>query len=214
MLDETPAARYEAAWKDFVNRTSEVHGELYNLASRDIATDLHGVLASLHGVPYSQAQKMFLKDPSGRSAKNIGSITGLFFEQLAAALICGYLKPRVAGIRIESNTCSIAVLAAIARDPDLSIHHGTRCVIFEMKVAPKKPDFAYARSLKERYERENARYFLVGGYASLSGSELGRLADERWACLMSSSTRNTAASRQLPTLDDLLSGAATFLQGA
>lgn len=203
------AERYREVWHDFVDEMLRTCEELRTAAQREGA-DLHALLTACQAVPYDEAHRL-MEDGADKTSNNIGSITGLFFEQIAAALVTGYLSSRVPDVRVERNTCSDSSLVGIARDPDIFLSLGGRRVVFEIKVAPKKRDLAWVRSLRQGYEDHEARYYLIGGYASLTRGDLQVLVSERWACFTASSGRNRVELEKLPRLDDLVRQAASFL---
>jgi len=204
--------RYRTAWRTFVDETVHIRTDL-RTAARDESTDLHALLTACEAIPYEEAHR-FVQEGAEKSSNNIGPITGLFFESFAAALITGYLSSRVPDMRVQRNTCSDPSLRRIARDPDILVYCGARSVIFEIKASPKKRDIEAVRSYHQNYSTAAVPYYLIGGHVSLKPDQFQALAAERWACFANSSKRNRGRLEYLPSLDDIVRDAASFLGGS
>jgi len=210
------SSRYVLAWRTFIDEMRCIQ-DIFHAASGlslEGASDLHDLVAQVQRVPYQQAHNLFASRLADCSSNNIGSVTGLFFEQNAAALIIGYMRRHVADVRVECNTCSDQQVSAVARDPDVFLTLETRRVVFEVKASPKKRDLERARQLRQQYESQNVRFYLVGGKVSLAPCALQPLTNERWACFTRASKRNTLPLKTLPRLDELLVNASAFLTRA
>lgn len=210
--------RYTEIWKKFTQEVSQLSGELINNDYSESGS-LHELLESLHPIPYCIAPEFFdglTKDQEEKKRQNIGSVTGLFFELIAASIIKGYIIKRLPNAKIELNKCSNLEAQVISRDPDIFVIYKGRYVVFELKTSPKQGDLVRTREHCARYsELGHTKYFLVGGHVSANANELERLLEDKWACFMSGSPRNKKNKLgQFPRLDDLLADAVAFLSAA
>ncbi|MBC7570041.1 MAG: hypothetical protein H7319_09945 [Spirosoma sp.] len=211
--------RYQGIWKTFAKQIQDLSHELIE-AGGSTDSSPHKLLSDLQSVTYEEAKFLFdelLKkeneeDEPVEKKTNIGSITGLFFEIIAASIVKGYMEQHVPGISIELNRCSNADIGA--SNPDIFIHYKGRHIIFETKASPKKKDLEGVIFSHHKYNsrsQNDTMYFLIGGYVSARKELLQQM--EGWACFTNGSKRNSEFVKTF-RLDPLLKEAVTFLQSA
>ncbi|MGE0086477.1 MAG: hypothetical protein AB7S75_18880 [Desulfococcaceae bacterium] len=204
--------RYEKIWKSFADELCSFYTEIGKYNS-DGNNSLHEIIKSLHWVPYEAAHEI-VKIPSVESSSgNIGSITGMFFEQVVCSIIVPYIEHSVPAVKIERNCCSDSKVREISRDPDLFIQNGERSAVFEIKVVLTKPGIEKAKKLRENYRQKGVPYFLIGGKISAQRSEFEYLANKenRWASFTYSKNEN--GLQNLPKIDEILKIAVDYLNG-
>ena len=194
-------AKYESLWDDFVSANLEFEKILAEHILQ--GESFHAICARLYGIPYYKAKGLFEDSPSD-SKRNIGSVTGLFFEHFISFVIASIAKKKFPDIQPESNKCTDAITREISRDPDLFLKRGENRVVVEFKVSPKKPDIDYVVQLKSRYEERNIYYCVVGGHISLDKTELDVLTRNDWMTFFDSSKRNNDVLRKFKTIDQIM----------
>jgi len=143
--------RYKNVWESFVSGLLLLYTDVGKDVSDGTLKSLHEVIELLHWVPYKTAHGIVDVPDVNGSSRNIGSITGLFFEQVVCAVIVPHIRRCVPNVSIERNRCSDSKVRGVSRDPDLFIQNGGRSVIFEIKVVLTKPGIERAENLKSRY---------------------------------------------------------------
>ena len=208
------ADRYRKTWSTFAQDISQLSKELIDTGNPEGST-FHNLLKSLQPAPYEEAPAFFagLVPNHKERRSNIGSVTGLFFELVAASIIKGYINKHVPEAEIELNRCSEPRREGIPRDPDVFIRHKGHHLVFELKTSPKKVDLDRAVWCHSQYEAHKTKYFLIGGHVSSSSKYLLYLSNEKWACFTSCSEGNESVLESLPRLDNILSDAVSFLLG-
>ena len=122
------ADRYRKTWTTFAQGISQLSKELIDTGNPEGST-FHNLLKSLQPIPYEEAPAFFaglIPDQIEERRSNIGSVTGLFFELIAASIIKGYINKHVPEAEIELNRCSEPRIDRIPRDPDIFIRHNGR----------------------------------------------------------------------------------------
>ncbi len=192
---------YGAIWDTFVGDLTTFHQRLGRAVPTTPPRRLHAILRDLHWIPYVKAKRLFDQPVVDHSARNIGAVTGLFFEQAVAALVVPYLRHRLPGAHFERNSCSVPAVRDIARDPDLFVANGDGYAVIEMKVSPKKRDLAHVEQLRARHNAAGIGYYLVGGEISAAPETFERYSNQQWACFVSAPKRKERLLERLPTLD-------------
>ena len=195
---------YVAAWTQFGNDLQSIFDEIGDRVASGSVENLHGILRSIYSVPYEKVRKTLEIPLVNETSENIGSITGLFFEQSVMALVVPFIRRAIPNARFKRNKCSSRRVRALSRDPDLYVKSQEGEAVIEVKVAPKKGDLEHLLQMRERHEAIGVGYYLVGGYVSASATMLGCFRQNTWACFMESSKRNESFLKSLPTLDSVI----------
>jgi hypothetical protein len=201
---------YEGAWRQFVAELDGLAAQVRE-TSQSSRLSLHEILTELLWVPYREAHKLADIPRVHKSARNIGAVTGLFFEYAACAVIIPAIEAAVPGCRFERNSCSDANVRKIARDPDLFASQNGRHAVFEFKVSPKRREFAATRRMHELYATAGVEYFLVGGAGYVAAPLLEAIGSDGWACVLAASAENEVLRLKLPTLDTVVSNTIAHL---
>jgi len=75
---------------EFVDQLKVFYEEL-RITARDDVSDLHDLFSACEWMPYDQAKRL-LANESGNPGKHVGSVTGLFFEQMVSTLVIAYIR--------------------------------------------------------------------------------------------------------------------------
>lgn len=212
MFDKTDdmIARYKSIWKDFVSANRDFDNNLVNVIIK--GESFHNICQLIYGVPYYISKDLF--DPSlSDSNKNIGSVTGLFFEHLISYVISKIAKNKFTDIIVESNKCSDFITRKISRDPDLFLKINDYRVVIEFKVSPKKRDIKYILDLKSKYYEQNIGYYFIGGHISLNATELEKLTRNDWMTFFDSSKSNSELLSKFNTVDQIMNKIWDILSG-
>ena len=208
----TPSKKYTQIWKRFA---SELRGVYENLAEIPETTTLHEQMKEMYGVPYEEIRPALKKPEVDDTSENIGSITGLFFEQVATALIVPKIRQHVPGARIARNTCPEKSLHSVTRDPDLYVTNNKKRLIVEFKASPKKGEFENVLWAHEKLSTQGVGYYFLGGYATAKPELFRKLnTDSKWACILEASDRNSEVIKELPALDEIVKEMIEFLKGS
>lgn len=203
---------HREVWSRFASDLSDVYSTLGESISQSKDRDLHETLKEIYGHPYREIRQALKVPTVTATSDNIGSITGLFFEQAATAIVVPALRRRISNLHVERNKCSKDSVRALARDPDLYLSHSGRDAVVEFKVAPKKANLDSVLAAKQRYEAAGVGYFFVGGHVSATSEGLRRFKDKTpWACFMTCSPANEQVLAEISILDDLCEFLSTWL---
>lgn len=207
------AERYINAWKGFAR---ELDGVFVDMGSQVEVNkiDLHDTLRKIYGVPYEEIRSALLYPKVNWTSENIGSVTGIFFEQAVSSLAVPFIKSKYPNAQIGRNACDSANVRSIARDPDLYVKVSDIEVVIEMKVSPKKRDLEYVKEIKEKFNQAGIGYFFVGGYVAANRELLNSFKSESWACFLEASRRNEDILSILPAFDTVMKNAVYYLGNA
>lgn len=213
-MSTTLRSEFEEIWDDFVRQLNDFHERAAVRARRDSDLTLHEVFRKNRIVPKRKLQHL-LRSHEGEKV-NVGSATGLFFEQMAASLIEPALREEVAGITTERNAATHhPTLRKVSEQPDLLVTDadGERAVVFEFKAAPKQSDLSSVRSQRQQYMDSDVpvQFYLVGGHVSRNKEALADYLEGGWATFLNASDANKPVLESSPKLDDLVDEAAQLL---
>lgn len=206
---------FKEIWGRFAKRLDSFYERAATQARRDHGLTLHEVFRSNRMVPKRHLQRILSSEEEENV--NVGSATGLFFEQMAASLIEPVLRTEAPGVTVERNAATHhPELQRVAEQPDLlaTSADGERAVVFEFKAAPKRDDLAAIRRQRKRYVEAGVpvRFYLVGGHVSYKKAELADYVEEGWATFLNASDANKSVLEKGPKLDDLAEAAARFIK--
>lgn len=204
----------ESIWTDFAQSLDEFYERAASKSLQKSGSSLHGTFRSCYWVPKRGLKRVLKRDEE--EDVNVGSATGLFFEQMGASLIESYIRKKVGReVLVERNWSENPDIRDLYEQPDLLMTSADdqRFVVFEFKTAPKKDDLAHVRKQRHTYLEADldVQYFLVGGYVSRKKSALRALLNEGWSTFLTCSSRNQEVLSAGPKLDDLVRRAATHL---
>jgi hypothetical protein len=204
--------KYTKIWRQFTESLREVYDEIGEEISLSPEPDLHGRLRALYGIPYDVIRVALASPRVDDTSGNIGTITGLFFEQLTTALIVPTIRSHFPNVRIERNKCSSEVVRSVARDPDLYISENGKDAVVEFKVSSKKIGLERILETREAHRQLGIGYLFVGGYVSSTADFLHHFRSEvPWATFLDCSDRNRGVLDELPTLDDVVASLVRLL---
>ena len=195
--------RYWRIWNRFGEDLSQMFAEIGHQATTAPSGELHRLLKKMYSVPYGEASGLLEIPVTDGKKPNIGSVTGLFFEQLIVSVVVPCIRAALPSARFERNSCSNQTVRDLVRDPDLFVSFGERIAVFEIKVSPKKRDLENLRERKSLFEGRGIGFFLIGGNVS-ANRDLLTSVNDGWATFLDSKQPNRDLLQQLPTVDALL----------
>ena len=208
----TICEKYIETWETFTNGLNNIFADIGEQVQAN-KIDLHETLKKLYGVPNKEIRTALQYPKVDKTSGNIGSVTGIFFEQIVTSLAVSYIKNVYPNAIISRNTCEkSSIVHGITRDPDLYIRENNKEVVIEMKVSPKKADLEYVKNLKEKFEKKNIGYFLVGGYVSADKYLLNSFNLGGWACFLEGSESNKDVISTFPTFTSIIANVNEFLK--
>ena len=202
--------RYWGIWSRFTKDLSQMFAEIGQRAAAAHSDELHSLLKKLYSVPYGKARSILKTPVTDDKEPNIGSVTGLFFEQLVVSVVVPRIGAALPNARFERNRCSNQTVRSLFRDPDIFVSNGERFAAFEIKVSPKKRDLEYLRRMKTSLDSRDIGFFLIGGHVS-ANRELLLSFNDGWATFLDSKQPNRNLLPQLATVDDILERAVSHL---
>jgi hypothetical protein len=206
---------FDDVWDDFAASLDDFYDRAAERALMEDGPSLHETFRACYWVPKEGLQRVLRRTEDEQV--NVGSATGLFFEQMAASLIERALQKRIPNLIVERNQTDHPELRDVRNQPDLVIRHaGTdRAVVFEFKAAPKRNDLNGVRGQRQEFNASPVplQFYLVGGYVAFDKSDLQSYISEGWATFLKSSDRNQEVIENGPTLDDFVRDAARYLEG-
>jgi len=205
---------FDDVWEDFAASLDYFYERAAERALMEDGPSLHETFQVCYWVPKEGLQRV-LRRKKGEQV-NVGSATGLFFEQMAASLIERALRERIPKLKAERNQTEHSELRNVRNQPDLVIRgeNSDRAVVFEFKAAPKRNDLKGVRGQRQEFIDSPLplKFYLVGGYVSCNKSDLQSYIGEGWATFLKSSDRNQEVIENGPTLDDFVRDAARYLE--
>jgi len=196
--------QYIDLWSQFSKQLKSFNASLEEQSSNLTNHSLHDLVKRIYWIPKDSLTKYLLSTQGVNSHPNVGSVTGMFFENLINNIIRPYIRSRILNVKIEQNHCNENKIKEISRDPDFFISNNNNHVIIELKVAPKHRDISLACKLRENYNKIGVDYFLIGGWVSINKKDLINLSRENWLCFFDSSKNNQQILEHFPEFDDIL----------
>jgi hypothetical protein len=202
-------------WTDFARSLDDFYERAARSSLGESGPSLHDTFRKCYWTPKEGLKRVLRREED--EDVNVGSATGLFFEQMGASLIEASIREQVEdSITFERNWTQNRDLRALYAQPDLLLTSpdADRYVVFEFKTAPKKGDLGYVREQRQTYLEStfDIQYFMVGGYVTRKKSALRNFMEEGWSTFLTCSDRNRDVVEAGPTLDDLVKRAATHLR--
>lgn len=184
-------ASLKGAWEDFAFRVQQTAEEVQMTAER--GDSVHKLIWQLANVNYWSAKGLVLNGPSISNPKqNAGSVTGLLFELLLGAAVCGYVRNRCPGAQfyVGSRSPQHPRWPRVQVNPDLCVEVGSRLVVFEFKSAAQIDHLKHMLLLRDRYQEAGHSFFFIGGHVRAKAAVLNDALKQQWAVFFEVSARN------------------------
>ncbi|NQY65872.1 MAG: hypothetical protein HRT38_19730 [Alteromonadaceae bacterium] len=188
---------YLEIWDKFTSSLKDYNEEVKNSIDKNEIINMHSLLKEMSYVPYDKLHLL---------ADNIGAATGLFFEHNVQTYLVASVKSKFQNseVKVSYNKFYRHKELGLPRDPDIVFKLGSKEVVVELKVAPKKRDFEYMESLHSKYEARSIAYYFIGNYLSVNKEYATHIANLGWACIFNTSTKNSNILQIFPTFDELV----------
>jgi cobalamin biosynthesis Mg chelatase CobN len=177
---------YKEIWRDFIRQLNGHYAYVKTQVERiqengpEESFNIAEYLRWVAGLPYHIAHELHIEG-ADRDSHNIGSITGLFFEQNVASVLIPYVRKRIPKVVIYLNSSESHKSLDLPRDPDILLTNGkSKQVVVEVKSAPKKPDIQRLEHLRTKYQSQGIAYFVIANYLALDSTALENLVQENW----------------------------------
>ena len=195
--------KYKNIWNIFVSDLKQIKAD-YESKIQEETFSLHQELQEIEGIPYHCAHDLISDSNINNNPKNIGSVTGTFFEEAVCMLVLPRIKMHHPDVLIYRNTSNGYLDINLPRDPDLLFHKNGNTIVIEIKRAPKLNDINHIERVRQEHLKCGVQYFFIGGFISINKQRLNDLSKENWLTCMKSSASNKNILTNFQTLDAIV----------
>ena len=217
--------QYGAIWYELSKSLMDFRGALKTTTLPDEEYPYHKLLQEIYFLPKIILSDYLRESLCKQNAPNVGSVTGIFFEELIACLVSSKISSDIIVYRNYSDSDVLKKSPLQISNPDIYIRKGNKHFIIETKfVAHTSTIVAVESQLESMPVNENDRstrvfsnqliqYYLIGGWSSIDFAKLSDSYPYDWLCLLDGSETNieTINSLRFTKFDSILKELSRFL---